>query len=99
MKGLTKKQKKLPKALQDAILKKNKSKKVKKEEVAVDSETESDEAWWNSFNNQTAPVQMKWDSGYGEYDIANADSDTPTAPTDAKPGEVGYAPQGKIGNM
>ena len=80
--------------MQDAILKKNKGKKVKKEEVATDSETESEESWWNSFNNQTAPVQMKWDSGYGEYDIANAE-----VPTDAKPGDVGFAPQGKIGDI
>ena len=38
-------------------------------------------------------------SGYGEYDIANAETPITEPPANAGPGDIGFAPQGKIGNF
>ena len=71
--GLTAGQKKLPKALQDAILAKKakkKGKKGKKEDKKCGKKmNEDDAAWWNSVNGMldAKPDQKGWD-GWTEVD-------------------------------
>lgn len=63
--GLTAAQKKLPKALQDAILAKKGKKKGDKEDKKMN---EDEAAWWNSVNNMLGsnPDQKNWDGGWSE---------------------------------
>jgi hypothetical protein len=65
--GLTAAQKKLPKALQDAIIDK-KSKKKGEDKKCGKNMNEEDAAWWNSVNSMLGsdPEQKNWDGGWKE---------------------------------
>lgn len=66
-KGLSAAQKKLPKALQDAILKK-KGKGKSEEKKCGKYMKEEEQAWWDSVNSMlnANPDQKNWDGGWSE---------------------------------
>lgn len=71
--------------------KKSKKKSEKKSEKKMQKEAVApeDAEWWNSVKNMLgAPVEAKFDDGWTQYHD----------PLDPLPGEVGFAPQGKIGS-
>jgi hypothetical protein len=66
--GLTAAQKKLPKALQDAILAKKSKKKSNDEKSCGKNMTEEEQSWWNSVNGMLGSDinQKNWDGGWSE---------------------------------
>jgi len=66
--GLTTAQKKLPKALQDAILAKKRKKGEKEDKKCGKNMNEDEAAWWNSVNSMLGsnPDHKNWDGGWKE---------------------------------
>lgn len=78
--GLTAAQKKLPKALQDAILAKKDKKGEKDDKKCGKYMNEEDQAWWNSVNSMLGTEDQKgWDgwTEVGEIETAVRDEQNP----------------------